>query len=124
MSPKRGILLNLFLIYFTLGSIFLVFDNIRTYLDLVLHSDPRFPHWPFLAFAIVAVLTFISVVGLWLWKKWGISLFIISQILGLIVAIPLINSVGFGILLRGLIIGLIGPVILVVLVSRKWHHFD
>ena len=123
-SSKRGILLELILIYFALGSTFLVFDNIRTYWDLVSHSDPRFPHWPFLAFAIISALIVVSVLGLWLWKKWGFSLFIVSQVLGLLVSVFLINKVSFLTLLLVVVIGLIGPAILIVLVRQKWHYFD
>lgn len=123
-TSKRDLLLELFLVFFGLGNIYLVFYCLYTFNDLVSHSDPRFPHWPFLVIAIVAALTVVSVIGLWLWKKWGLSLFIICQVVALLVAIPLINKIGFLTSLPNLVIGLIGPIIMIVLVNKHWRYFN
>ncbi len=118
--------LRIILLYFAFGSTYLVFRYMSIYQDLVWQGRLGPLRWTFLASAILSVFTLISVVGLWLKKKWGFFLFIISQVLGLlvVVATPLFEPIDFSALLPQLMIGLLLPVILIVLIAQKWHHLE
>lgn len=109
---KRSGPLTVVLAYIAFSNAWGAYRSIEIYWDLVSHSDPRFPHWPFLAIGILAIFSFVGVVGLWFWKKWGFFLLCISSVaalsvsifLGVPIWVPLLGFTSLGILyalLRG-----------------------
>lgn len=120
VKRSRGILLTILLGYSAVCNFYLTFRYIAIYWDLVSHHDFRFPHWPFLAYAILSFVLFISICGIWQWKKWGFFFFIISHILGYILLFSLAEFITFWNLLY-LLPGLIFQIILINLIKNKYY---
>jgi hypothetical protein len=121
---RRSTLLNLLLGYFVVGNLYVAYRNAEIYWDLVSHSDPNLPHWPFLAFSILSVIVIVSIIGLWFWKKWGFYLFIIAQIASVFVALFLINSLGLSQIFATVLVGSIGPTIFLAAMYQKWDLLE
>jgi len=72
----RGAWLTAYLAYIGLSNAWGTFRSLDVYWNLVSHRAPNVPHWPFLALGILSSFAIIGVVGLWLWKKWGLLLYL------------------------------------------------
>ena len=111
-QPRSGWLTG-FLIYLGLSNAWWAYRYAETYQDLVSHSDPRFPHWPFLALAILAGLNIVGVVGLWFWQRWGLVLLglvaVATLAVNLTLNVPVWASLGLGLISLGILIALIRP---------------
>jgi len=88
MSPdrrvgERGPWLTVYFVYIALSNAWGAFRSGDVYWDLVSHRAPNVPHWPFLALAILSGLAIIGVAGLWLWRKWGLFLYLACWALAL-----------------------------------------
>lgn len=112
---SRGSLLGAWLIFVALSHLWTTYRSFEVYRDLVEHSDPRFPHWPFLVLAVLAFVNVLAVVGLWFWKRWGFVLFCTVTVTGLAINIYL------GVPIGTLLLGLIGVVIMLVIFVPKWR---
>jgi hypothetical protein len=73
---KRGIWLTAGLVYIALSNAWGTFRSLDVYWDLVSHRAPNVPHWPFLTLGILSSIAIIGVVGLWLWKRWGLLVYL------------------------------------------------
>ena len=76
-AEGRGPWLTAYLAYIALSNAWGVFRSLDVYWDLVSHRAPNVPHWPFLALGILSGFAIIGVVGLWLWKRWGLFLYLV-----------------------------------------------
>ncbi len=123
-AKKRSTLLNILLGYFIVGNLYVAYRNAEIYWDLVSHSDPNQPHWPFLAFSILSVVVIISIIGLWFWKRWGFYLFVVAQVLSIFVAMALINSFGLSQIIASIFVGSIGPTIFLAAMYQKWNSLE
>jgi hypothetical protein len=121
-SPKRDAIIIAVLVYIGLANLWGAYRHAEIYWDLVSHGDPSRPHWPYLAFSILSILVVISVVGLWIWRKWGLYLFIFTQVAGILVSTALIGALGLPHVTISILIGLIGPAILLSLYYREWEN--
>jgi hypothetical protein len=121
---EKGTILKVLLIYFVIGNIYIAYRNAEIYWDLVSHSDPNLPHWPFLAFSILSVIVVVSIIGLWFWKKWGFYLFIVAQVLSVFVGIALISSMGLSQIMASILVGSIGPAIFLAAMYQKWDFLE
>jgi len=74
---ERGAWLTVYLVYIALSNAWGTFRSLDIYWDLVSHRAPNVPHWPFLALGILSSFAIIGVVGLWLWKRWGLFLYLV-----------------------------------------------
>jgi Predicted membrane protein (DUF2127) len=114
----RGWLLSAWLIYVALSHLWTAYRSFEVYRDLVAHADPRFPHWPFLVLAVLALVNVLAVVGLWFWKRWGSVLFCVVTLAGLGVNIYLGVSVG------RLLLSMIGVAITLAIFVPKWRRLN
>ena len=73
---KRGAWLTAWLVYIALSNAWGTFRSLDVYWDLVSHRAPNIPHWPFLTLGILSSIAIIGVLGLWLWKRWGLFLYL------------------------------------------------
>jgi hypothetical protein len=112
MAEQRGGCLTTFLI------LMFIFNPLSTlyYLffgDTVTRAVPSFPTWAIPVFALVGVLNVVFAVGVWKWRRWGVYGFIAT-------AVPVfaVNVAYVGVLPA--LLGLLGPVILVLLVRPRW----
>ena len=122
-SARRGGCLTTWLIFMSLSSVFLLYDFLSTYSDLERHDDPTLPHWPFLVLALLCVNQMIGIIGLFLWRKWGLYLVILSGLGSL--ATNLAFGVSIAALLPYALLTIIGLAIMISLVRSdgKWAHF-
>jgi len=83
-AGTRGPWLTVYLMYIALSNAWGTFRSLDTYWNLVSHRAPDVPHWPFLALGILSSLAVVGVVGLWLWRKWGLFLYLVcwASVLG------------------------------------------
>ncbi len=114
-KTTRGWLLSAWLIYVALSNLWTAYRSFEVYRDLVAHADPRFPHWPFLVLALLALVNILAVVGLWFWKRWGFVLFCAVTAPGLGLNIYLGVSMGT------LLLSMIGVVIMLAIFVPKWR---
>lgn len=64
-----------------------------------------------------AVLNVIAALGIWIWKKWGVYLYIASSVLGVIIGVIAVGPIAFfSMLLPVIILG--------YLIAAKWSWFD
>lgn len=75
-AGERGSWLTAWLVYIALSNAWGTYRSLDMYWNLVSHRAPNVPHWPFLALGILSSFAIIGVVGLWLWKKWGLFLYL------------------------------------------------
>ena len=75
-AGERGAWLTTWLVYIALSNAWGTYRSLDTYWNLVSHRAPNIPHWPFLTLGILSSFAIIGVVGLWLWKKWGLFLYL------------------------------------------------
>jgi len=71
-ARKRGVLLSAYLFYIFASNAWGTYRALTIYRDLVIHRDPNLLHWPFLVLGILSAAAVIGIVGIWLWKKWGV----------------------------------------------------
>ena len=76
------------------------------------------PDWAIPTLATVALVNFASAIAAWRFKKWGIYGACAVGIVALAVNLSL------GLAPAQIVMGLLGPVLLVVLASRQWQDFD
>ena len=112
-AQPRGGWLTAFLIYLALSNAWWTYRYAETYQDLVSHADPRFPHWPFLALAILAGLNIVGVIGLWFWQRWGLLLLgavaVAAVAVNLALNVPVWTSLGLGLISLGILVALVRP---------------
>ena len=76
------------------------------------------PDWAIPVLTIASLVNFACAIGIWKWKKWGVYGAVAMAGLGLVVNFTI------GIQPMQAIIGLVGPAILIALVSKLWKEFD
>jgi len=73
----RGFWLTAYLAYMALSNAWGAYRTLDRYWVLVSHRAPNIPHWPYLVLGILSVLAITGVVGIWLWKRWGLFLYLV-----------------------------------------------
>jgi len=113
--PERG-----FLLTFALLAI-MIFSYLTSFTLLYIlttgkmpegaaQANPRFIPW----FAALFLLSGTGGLGMWLWRRWGLYLFIIALGAMLAIDFSVVGVVFYGI-----------PVFtLVLIIGRKWRHFE
>ena len=76
------------------------------------------PDWAIPVLTIASLVNFACAVGIWKWKKWGVFGAVAMAAIGLVVNFTI------GIQPMQAIFGLVGPAILIALVSKLWKKFD
>jgi membrane protein YdbS with pleckstrin-like domain len=113
-SPReRGTWLSLWLILILLHGIFA--SGLIWYLRAQ-RSDPS-PSWMLAILFVLAIADIVAAVAAWYWKKWGLWLYTISTVIGIVVGLVLTAS--------QLIVfhDIIPLAILGYLVRNKWGDF-
>jgi uncharacterized membrane protein (DUF2068 family) len=112
MPEQRGGCLTAFLIFMfivnTLTAFYYLFFG-----DAVRSAMPLIPAWAIPVLAVACILNVVFAVGVWQWRRWGVYGFIVLAIL-----IFVLNITYVGLLPS--LLGLLGPVILVLLVRTRW----
>ena len=75
-TRNRGLWLTAYLAYIGLSNAWGAYRVLDRYWVLVSHRAPNIPHWPYLVLGILSVLAIVGVVGIWLWKRWGLFLYV------------------------------------------------
>jgi len=88
MTPNRAIWnrapwLTAYLLYIGLSNAWGAYRALDRYWVLVSHRAPNVPHWPYLVLGILSVLAITGIVGIWLWKKWGLFLYVFCWVTAL-----------------------------------------
>ena len=77
-------------------------------------SIPRAPSWIAPLYALGALANVVSAIAVWTWRRWGVYTFCAVAVL------ILVGNLSAGISPLSAILGLAGPVILVLLVRSRW----
>ncbi len=91
-----------------------------TLFQSIANHSLHLPQWHQYALLIGVLISIISTVGIWLWKKWGVLCYLSAVFLNIVVAVIAGNIISLPIFAIGSIVGL---VILYVVLRDKWQYF-
>lgn len=117
---ERGFWLTAWIILASIGAIVspLFFFLSLTYLGpFVQQLYTGVPLWVYWLSGILALVGLVFIVGIIKWKKWGVYGYIVLAIIPI-----LIGSFYFG--LMSALSGVIGLIIFILIVRRKWQYFE
>jgi hypothetical protein len=87
-------------------------------------QHPAVPVWMSVAGGIAAVFQMISIVGVWMWKKWGVFALIASLVMNWVLSALFQYAAYPGSPIPGVITSALGSTITLYLLLRpKWHFF-
>ncbi len=115
-ARKRGGCLAAMLVLMMIANpvVALIYVAMREKLTDALHA----PDWAVPTLAVVALVNTASAVAAWRFKKWGIYGACVVGIIALAI------NVSIGLAGAQIVMGLLGPVLLVVLATRQWQDFE
>lgn len=89
------------------------------YAGLLFHPAPTkaIPTWAAVFYALVALANLAAGIGLWNWRRWGASIFIVLA--PVVFFVNLVNDVD----VFHAACGLLGPVVLITLLRSRWEAF-
>lgn len=116
MKKQRGFLLILLIVFMSFSYIF----NLMNYSE---YNSMQF---------LLSVLGIISLLGIWIWKKWGVYLQIIIYTISLVItlfALQSPQSKGFGAVYPLFVTwmtvwGLVPVVLGYIVLKKKWKYFN
>jgi hypothetical protein len=113
---KRGGCLGAMLVLMMIANplVALIYVATREKLTEALHA----PDWAVPTLAVVALVNFAAAIGAWRFKKWGIYGACAVGVIALAI------NVSIGLAGAQIVMGLLGPILLVVLATRQWQDFD
>lgn len=117
VTRNRGGCLTLWLILaFLFGSLGTIGYLFLT--DTMYDTYPDAPSGIFIAFGILTLIQVVCVVGIWMWKRWGLYGWFVVAFIGLILNFIL------GEIVSGLVGFVIGSGILLFLIRDKMQEFE
>ena len=114
-TRNRGPWLTAYLVYVALSNAWGAFRALDRYWVLVSHRAPNVPHWPYLVLGILSVLAIAGVVGIWLWKKWGLLLYLTCW------ASALAVNIFLGVPIWSYLLSLANVALLYIFLRPKWN---
>jgi len=93
VTKKRGGLLSFLLVVILVHGIlaaFLAYTNLK---DIYIESRP----WILAGLTLAAVADIVAAVGMWYWKKWGITLYLVASIVQATIHLLLTGSLSIAI---------------------------
>ena len=111
IDKVRGVLFATALIVLTIGAIVIVCMYVLTWQRLVF----LYPHWAAYGLTSFAILRLISVIGIWLWSRTAVILYLILTLAA--------TAIWFKIGLPAQsIFGIVGAALLIIVVPSKWSR--
>lgn len=116
VAPERGGCLTAFLVLMMIANplvgLFYILGG-----DLLRRGMPDAPRWALPVLAVGAFVQFACAIGIWSWRRWGVYGSCAMALVALVV------NFAIGLAPQSAIMGLLGPIILVLLVKPRWAHF-
>lgn len=115
VARNRGPWLAAYLAYIGLSNAWGAYRMLDRYWVLVSHRAPNIPHWPYLVLGILSALAIVGVAGIWLWKRWGLFLYLFCWVSALALNIFLGTPIWTHLL------SLVNVGLLYALLRSKWN---
>ena len=124
IKKVRGVLLSLLLVFNS-------YIFLRTILNFNYFSNPVYPafififvpSWYIRVSVVLTVLSFIYLIGLWTWKKWGVYAYILSRTIFIFFNLAVLKLTQTGLILIATI-EIVMDVLVFWAIHRKWKYFD
>ncbi len=123
IERKRGKFLTILLVLGIIGiipSLFHIFDR-----EVVLYKQLIIPSvWFSVIVSVNTLMNAGGILGIWLWKKWGVYFIGLSIILQLVVQAVYVNPLYGGPGLVAYLVGFFFDFLWTWALYRKWHYFQ